>query len=554
MINGIDEKYTTYAESIVSGKIVSGELIILACKRYLSWFSLADRYFDGKKADKVINFIQNLKQTTGKFNGKNLILSDFQLWIIYSMYGWYWKKDNLRVIREAYIEVARKCGKSTLAAALMFYHLVADGESEGQVIFAANSFQQAQLAFNMSKNFIEDIDRSKKYFKTYRDQIKFPATKSVMKVVSADADKLDGLNVSAFCLDEFHAAPNNDVANVLTSSVGMRTQPMMLYITTAGFDLTSPCYQLRNTYIDILSDKLKDDSIFCAIYTLDKDDDIEDPVNWKKCQPNLGVTVTEDYIKSQLNKAKNSPLLMTNFKTKLMNVWCSNSNGEWIPSKYVLGCTQKFDIEDPKFNGMFGYLGIDLSSTSDMTAISLLIHDSGEDKYYFKYWFYLPEVALKESINAEKYMVWKSRGYLNLTTGNVVDYDYIINDIKRINNIIPINTISYDSWQSTMAIIKLTEDGFNCEPYSQSIGAMNKPSRYLELLTRNGKAVVDDNPIIRWMFSNCEIKEDNNGNIKPVKINRSSERKIDGIAASLNALGKFLEQPAYSNEIISVTY
>lgn len=548
----IDEKYTSYADDVVAGKVVVCQYIKSACQRYLSWFNLDDRYFDTKAADRVVKFLQLLPQSTGKFAGKPLLLQAWQKWVIYSIFGFKWKKDSKRVVREVYIEVARKCGKSTLAAGIMLYMLTADGENEAQIIFAANSFSQAQLAFNMSKNFISHLDKKGKLFKTFRDQIKFPATKSVMKVVSADADKLDGLNCSAFVLDEYHAAKSNSVANVLTSSVGMREQPLMLYITTAGFDMSNPCYQLRGTYIDILDGKLADDSIFAAIYTLDIDDDIEDEKLWIKAQPNLGLTVTKEYIQSQLNKAKNSPLLLTNFKTKLLNIWCSNAGGEWISSNYINSCCAKFNLSDSMFNGCSGYLGIDLSSTSDLTAISLMI--PLDDKYYFKNWYYLPETALKEGANREKYTQWKRQGYINITSGNVVDYNRVIADIEKINQQIPIEYISYDQWQSTMAVIQLTEKGFNCQPYSQTTGALNRPTRFMELIARSGKAVFFNNPILRWNFGNCEIIKDSNENIKPVKINKDSQKKIDGVHAMLNALGKYLEQPQYNNEILGFTY
>lgn len=548
----IDEKYTSYANDVIDGKVVVCQYIKKACERYLSWFNKEDRYFDTKAADRVVKFLQLLPQSTGKFNGQPLQLQSWQKWVIYSIFGFKWKKDGKRVVREVYIEVARKCGKSTLAAGIMLYMLTADNENEAQIIFAANSYPQAQLAFTMSKNFISHLDKKSKLFKTYRDQIRFPSTKSIMKVVSSDADKLDGLNVSAFVLDEYHAAKSNSVANVLTSSVGMREQPLMLYITTAGFDQTNPCYQLRSTYIDILDGKLQDDSIFAAIYTLDDGDDIEDESNWVKCQPNLNLTVTSEYIRSQLNKAKNSPLLLTNFKTKLMNIWCSNANGEWISSNYIQQCTAKFDLSDSMFKGCSGYLGIDLSSTSDLTAISLMIPLN--DRYYFKNWYYLPESALQEGANREKYAQWKRQQYLNITSGNVVDYNRVIADIEEINRQIPIEYISYDQWQSTMAIIQLTEKGYNCQPYSQTTGALNKPTRYMELLARGGRAVFDDNPIIRWNFANCEIVEDSNENIKPVKINKDSQKKIDGVHAMLNSLGKYLEQPQYDNTITGFTY
>ena len=548
----IDAKYLSYAQSVLDSKVLVCNYIRLACKRYLDWFNKDDRYFDSAAVDKVVNFIQKLPQSTGKFAGKPLVLQEWQKWVVASIYGFKWCSDGTRVVREVYIEIARKCGKSTLASCLMLYHLVADGENEAQCIFAANSFSQATLAFLMSRNFVESIDKNSKYFKYYRDSIKFSLTKSIMKVVSSDAEKLDGLNCSAFCLDEYHAAKNNNVANVLTSSTGMRTQPIMLYITTAGFDMSNPCYQLRENFIGILEGKLQDDSVFCAIYTLDKEDDIEDPANWVKCQPNLGLTVTESYMKQQLQKAKNTPLLMTNFKTKLLNIWCSNEKGEWIPSIYIQDSMTTIDLQDPKFQGCTGYLGLDLSSTSDITAMTLVIPT--DNIIYSKSWYYLPQSALSESSNRDKYKFWQGLGYLNITEGNVVDYNRVIEDIQAINKTIPIECISYDQWQSTMAIIKLTELGFNCQPYSQTTGSMNIPTRHLEMIARNGTLKLDKNLITSWMFGNCEIMEDSNGNIKPVKQNNNSERKIDGVHSTLNALGKYLEQPRYNNEITGFNY
>lgn len=548
----IDEKYKSYARDVLGGKVVACEYVRLACSRYLSWFDKEDRYFDSKAVDKVVNFLQKLPQSTGKFAGKPLVLQEWQKWVVASIYGFKWCSDNTRVVREVYIEVARKCGKSTLAAGLMLYHLIADGENEAQVIFAANSYAQAQLAFTMSKNFISSIDKKGKYFKYYRDSIKFPLTKSTMKCVSSEADKLDGLNISACVLDEYHAAKSNNTANVLTSSVGMRTQPLQLYITTAGFDMSNPCYQLRSTFISILEGKAEDDSIFSAIYTLDKEDDIEDPKNWVKCQPNLGLTVTESYLQSELRKAKNSPLLLTNYKTKLMNIWCSNERGEWIPSRYIQDSMIPIDLQDPIFQGCTGYLGLDLSSTSDITAMTLVIPT--DNTIYSKSWYYLPQSALSESSNRDKYKFWQGLGYLNITEGNVVDYNRVIEDIQAINKILPIECISYDQWQSTMAIIRLTELGFNCQPYSQTTGSMNRPTRHLEMIARNGTLKLDKNLITSWMFGNCEIMEDSNGNIKPVKQNNNSERKIDGVHSTLNALGKYLEQPRYNNEITGFNF
>lgn len=546
----LDSRYTDYPNKVLKGEIVASELIKLACSRFMSYLESNSIVFDTNKADKVVNFIEKLTLSTGKFAHTKFKLSEWQKFVIYYVYGLVYKDSGLRVTRELYLQLSRKSGKTALASAMALYHLVADGENDGQIIFAANSTAQAQLAFTMATNYVSYIDPKGKYFKKYRDSIKFPPTKSIMKVVSADANRLDGLNISAAVIDEYHAAPNNAVSEVLSSSVGMREQPLIIYVTTSGFDLTSPCYQMRNTCIEVLHGKLQDDSLAAFIFELDDSDDIEDPKNWLKCQPNLGLTVTEDYIKSELVKAKNNPSLMTNFKTKILNKWVASAIGEWIPSEYILKCSEKVNLSDHSHN--VSYVGLDLSSVSDMTAISVLVFDNINQKYVFKNYYFLPQTALEESSNREKYRVWNELGYLNLTSGNVVDYEYILNKIQQINKIIPIQAISYDSWQSTALIIKLTELGFNCVPFSQSTGSMNRPTRHIEMISRNGHLVLDDNPITRWMFANCELREDYNNNVKPIKLNKMSENKIDGIAAMCDALGHYLTETHYDNTLISI--
>ena len=315
----IPSKYTEYAKKVVSGKIVAGKLMKLACQRYLDWFKRKDYVFDCEKADRVCNFCEKLTLTTGKFAGKKLQLMDWQRFIIYNIYGFVRKSDGNRVIRQCYLQLARKSSKTSTAAALALYHLIADREMDGQIIFAANSSAQAELAFSIADSFVRKLDPSSKFFKRYRQSIKFDKTKSLIKVVSADARRLDGLNVSMAVIDEYHAALNNAVADVLESSVGMRTQPLILYITTAGFDLTGPCYEMRNTCLNILEGKLEDDTLGAFIFEMDENDDVEDSRNWVKCQPSLGITVTDEYIKKELRKAKNTPSLFVNFKTKTLN-------------------------------------------------------------------------------------------------------------------------------------------------------------------------------------------------------------------------------------------
>jgi len=543
----IPSKYTDYATKVVSGKIVAGKLMKLACKRYLEWFKRKDYVFDTEKADRVCNFCEKLTLTTGKFANQKLKLMDWQRFIIYNIYGFVRKSDGNRVIRQCYLQLARKSSKTSTAAALALYHLIADREMDGQIIFAANSSAQAELAFSIADSFVRKLDPNSRYFRRYRQSIKFDKTKSLIKVVSADARRLDGLNVSMAVIDEYHAAPNNAVADVLESSVGMRTQPLILYITTAGFDLTVPCYEMRNTCVKILEGKLEDDTLGAFIFEMDDEDDIEDSRNWVKCQPSLGITVTDEYIKKELRTAKNTPSLFVNFKTKTLNYWCASEQGEWIPYDYIKKSMKKVDLKD--FTDYYAFCGVDFSEVSDMTAFSLMWVDDDSEKWTFKNYYYIPSSALVESPNRDLYKKWSKKGYLSIVSGDVIDYKYIINDLLKINEENPIKIIAYDAWKSRQAIIRLTEEGFYCQAYSQSMGNMSIPTTQIEHFIRSGKVVIDDNPITAWMFSNVVLKSDYNGNRKPVKAEKKSKYKIDGVIAMLESLGTYLSETCYSCEI-----
>ena len=543
----IAKKYKKYAEDVLSEKIVAGEYIKLACKRYLSFFDREDMFFDTKAVDKATNFIQKLRHFTGSHNGKNFILSDWQYWIICSIFGFKWKEKKTRVTRTAFIQVGRKNGKSSLLAAISLYCLIADGEANAQVIFAANSAKQAQLCFSMASTFLSGLDPKGKLFKRYRDKIKFDFTKSEIIVTAADASKLDGLNASMFCQDELEEAPNADLWNVLETSQGMREQPLAIAICTAGFDLSSFCYNMRLSNIEILNGKAVDDTMFSAIYELDEGDNVEDKNVWAKANPNLDITIKSDYLRQQLNKAKNNPALQTSVYTKLFNMWLSSSES-WIPMDYIFKSQKKWEYKD--FEDSYAYFGVDLGATSDLTAISLLINQ--EDKFYIRNYYFVPEETLKTNPNREKYKLWKKLGFLNVTSGNVTDYERITTKIQEITEQIQITQVSYDQWNATQWAISMTNLGYNLQPFSQSIGSMNRPTKELERLIMSGKIVLYPNPIDVFCFQNCVPKYDLNDNLKITK--ESWNQKIDGVVAMINALGGFLATNNFNNDVFGFSF
>ena len=536
------EYYKEYARGVVEGRIISCKYIKQACERYLSWF---DKYeFRKDKVDRVVNFITKLKHFTGSHNGKPFELMPWQIWVVSSIFGFY--NNNKRVVNSVYIEIARKNGKTAFISAICLYCLIADGENGGEIDFLANNAKQAKIAFDMCSNFLQSIDKKGKYFQRYRDRIKFDKTKSFIQVLSSEASGLDGFNSSVFCLDEAHEQKDSRLYDVMVSSQGMRTNPLGLIITTAGFNKFGFCYPYRRTCTEILSGAKEDDSTFTAIFTLDEEDKWDDEEVWIKSNPNLGVTVQKDYIRRQINSAKLNTSLEVGVKTKNLNMWCSSAE-VWINNDLLLESTSEVNLDN--FNECTAFIGVDLASVSDLTATSVMIPFEG--KFYFKNFYYLPESCLQDNINSQVYLDWYKRGYLTLTSGNVTDYDIVTKDLLNISEKVYIDKVAYDQYNSTQWAIDCTAEGLPLIPYSQALWSFNRPTKEFERLIKMGKIIIDNNPITRWCFANIAIKQDYNENIKPVK-GGTANQKIDGAIAMIEALGIYLDQPQYNNQIMAI--
>ena len=537
--------YKKYIDDVSNEKIVVGETIRLSVKRFLEDLKRDDLEFREDVVDNAISFISTLKHFMGKSSGKNFILEPWQEFIVANIVGWYWKGTDNRRFSSSYIEISRKQGKTALASALCLYFLIADGEDGAEVDLAANSKEQAKIAFSFCSTFTKQLDPKQKYLKAYRDSILLDLNNSKLKVFAADDSKLDGFNASFGLIDEYHSAKNSKIRDVIKSSMGMRQNPHLCTITTAGFDKTLPCYKLRSTAIDVLNGLKVDDSMFIAIYCLDEDDDWTDEKVWVKCAPNLDVTVTSKYIREQVQSAINNPSEEVGVKTKTLNLWCDTSE-VWLPEAYLVKASKNIDWNTLKDKPC--YVGVDLAATSDLTAVSYMVVDDGT--YYFRTDYYLPESALREKSDRELYKYWKSQGLLKVTEGNVTDYDFITKDMMEFSNIVSIQKVGYDPYNSTQWAIDATEKGLPLEQYPQNLGNFNKPTREMERLILSGRAIIDNNEITRWCFRNVSLKSDHNGNVKPNKSLRA--KKIDGAISMIQALGMYLTTPHYSNEIISI--
>lgn len=534
--------YYRYIYGVLDGSVIAGKNIRLMCQRFLMMKDRDDIYFDEECVDEAISFISNIKHFLGKSSGRNFILEPWQMACLACILGLKWRDNDCRVCRETFIMVSRKAGKDAFMAALALYMMIVDGEASPEIACLANSRDQARILFDYVTNFSKSLDPKGSSIKSYRNYVKMPSNNGMVKVFSADASKLDGLNVSMGVIDEYHEAKDRKLYDVIKSSMGMRTQPLMVVITTAGFNLESPCYDMYKLGIEVLNGVKDDDTFFPFIFQLDDDDDIDDEDNWVKCQPNLDVTVTRDFMRGELVKMKNDSTAEVGVKTKVFNMWCSSSM-VWVKPEVVVANMKDIKLED--YIGYTGVIGVDLGSVNDLTAISLMIPLA--DKKVFFNWAFLPEETYKTHPNKELYDKFIREGSLIITWGNVADYDYVANKIREINEIIPVTDVFYDKWNSTSWAIQMTEMGFNLTEFSQSIGNFNAPTKEFQRLLLTSELDLQKSSNFLWQVSCVSIKEDCSGNQKPVKTSWTTQ-KIDNVIASLTALGGWLKAGGCSND------
>ena len=531
-------KGVQYAEDVVSGKIVACRWVKLACKRFLDDIKSHDFYLDENKHNTVTKFMGVLKHYASESAGKPFILEPWEDFIVLNLFCLYRVDTQRRKYKSAHISVARKNGKTSLAAALGLFGLVADGEPAASVIMAANSREQAHIDFDTTAVFANQLDPKHRNLKVYRNDIRFPKNNGSLKVISADASTGDGLNPSLVILDELHEAKDSKMFDVLRSGMGFRQQPLMLSITTAGYNITGFCHEYETYCKEVLSGQKMDDSLFALIYTLDDGDDWTKEKNFVKANPNYGISARKEFIIEEVNKAKNSPSLEVGVRTKNLNQWVSSSM-VWIPEQHVRRCLKKLDLSDfINKNNYLVYIGFDLAAVSDLTCVTFLFIDPETEEYFFKNYYYLPKTALDGKYNSQLYDMWAKKGYLILTDSETTDYNYIKNQILYWYGHLDVQGVFYDSWNATQLINDLTNEGLPMQAYSQSIGNFNRPTKEIERLILSGRVTIDDNPINRWCFDNVELKVDLNGNCKP--IGDHDKRKVDGVISMLNALGGYL--------------
>ena len=500
-------------------------------------YMLSSSHYDSERADRVVQFINQLRHTKGEWYNKPFQLLPWQEDIIRNLFGII-KPNGYRQLTTAYVEIAKKQGKTELGAALALYMLCADGEHGAEVYSCAADRAQASLIYNVAVDMISLCPSLKRRLKVIASQkrIIYPAMNSFYQVLSSEAYSKHGINPTAVLFDETHVA-NREMMNVMLHGASdARKQPLNFLITTAGNDLNSIGYELHQKAVDVLEDRKIDPTFYPVIYAADENDDWTDPEVWKKANPSLGVTVDIEKMKIACENARQNPAEENLYKQLRLCIWVKQSI-RWMPMHKWDECA--FPVSVDTLQGRECYGGLDLSSTTDITAFVLVFPPRDEtERYEILPFFWLPEETLSLRVRRDHvpYDVWEQQGYVKTTEGNVVHYGFIESFIEELGTKYNIKEIAFDRWGAVQMVQNLEGMGFTVVPFGQGYKDMSPPSKELMKLTLEKKLAHNGHPVLRWMMDNIFIKTDPAGNIKPDK--EKSTEKIDGAVALIMALDR----------------
>ncbi len=494
----------------------------------------ADCHFDAKAARFAVGFFEEcLTFTSGQWRGQAFTLQPWQRAIVANLFGWK-RPDGTRRYREALIYVPRKNGKSELAGGLGNFLIFADGEPGAQVYCAAADREQARLVFNAAKTMVVAESEMQTRARVYTHSIVYESMGNVLKAVSAEAYSKHGINAHGIIVDELHAQPNRDLVDVLTTSTGARRQPLIVHITTADFDRESICNE-KYDYARKVRDGVIEDSAFLPVlYEASVEDDWTDPAVWQRANPNLGISVSTEYLERECRKAQDTPSYENTFKRLHLNIR-TQQDVRWLPLEAWDACDLG-EIDESELEGRPCFAGLDLSATTDLSALVLVFpNDDDSVTLLSRFWMPADNAEKRERRDRVPYQTWARQGHIELTPGNVIDYDRIKHRIDELGRRFNIREIAVDRWNATQLILQLQGDGYDVVPFGQGYKDMSAPTKLFESLVISGRLGHGGHPVLRWMASHVSVETDAAGNLKPSK--KKSTDRIDGIVAAIMALG-----------------
>jgi len=513
-------------------------------------FMAKDSYYDKEAADYAVSFIECLSHTKGMWAGKPFELIDWQEQIVRDLFG-ILKPNGYRQFNMAYVEISKKQGKSELAAAVALLLTCGDGEERAEVYGCATDRQQASIVFEVAADMVRMCPALAKRVKILAStkRIIYMPTNSFYQVLSAEAYSKHGFNVHGVIFDELHAQPDRRLFDVMTKGSGdARMQPLYFLITTAGTDTHSICYEIHQKAEDILAGRKVDPTFYPVIYGAKEEDDWTDPKVWKKANPSLGITVGIDKVRAACESAKQNPAEENAFRQLRLDQWVKQSI-RWMPMEKWDKCA--FTVTEEELSGRVCYGGLDLSSTTDITAFVLVFPPRDEDdRYVVLPYFWIPEdnVDLRVRRDHVPYDTWIGQGKLETTEGNVVHYGYIEQFIEKLGEKYNIREIAFDRWGAVQMVQNLEGMGFTVVPFGQGFKDMSPPTKELMKLVLEEKIAHGGHPVLRWMMDNIYIRTDPAGNIKADK--EKSTEKIDGAVATIMALDRAIRCGNDTNESV----
>ncbi|MCC5855129.1 MAG: terminase large subunit [Idiomarina sp.] len=543
-----------YARDVVAGRIPACKYVRLACERHLNDLEESKKKsfkyrFDKDKAERVCRFIEKLPHTKGKWAQlkQKLELGPWQQFIIVVVFGWVKKRGGTRRFREGYVEVPRKNGKSAKTAGIGIYLFCADSEFGAEIYSGATTEKQAWEVFRPAKLMCSRTPALLKRFKVTINAASLAKALDGARFEPLIGKPGDGSSPHGALIDEYHEHDSADQYETMLTGMGSREQPLLWIITTAGRNIEGPCYDKRREVVEMLEGIAPDDELFGIIYTIDEDDDWTDPKVLRKANPNMGVSVNEDYLLSQQQRAIRQASFTNTFKTKHLNVWVSAKTAYFNLESWKACADPTMRFED--FAGQDCIIGIDLASRLDLAAAVPTFWRiiGGKRHYYFVApKFYLPYDTVYENDNkalAKRYQKWVNMNLLTVTDGAELDFRQIHQDIKDWSHEVAIREVPLDPYGAMAISHDLDDDGFNPVNIPQNYQNMSEPMKELEAAILNGRVHHDGNPILAWCIGNVvKASTGDDKMIRPVKDKKNSQSKIDGAVSAIMAIGRAMEQ------------
>ena len=444
-------------------------------------------------------------------------------------------ESDLRKFREVFLFIAKKQGKTSMVAGFALHALAADNEIGAQIVSASGDKEQAAIVFNLARRIVEENPRLSQDVKPFKRSMVCYETASNFIVLSSDVKTKHGPNLSTVIVDEVHVQPNRDLIDTLFAGVAARTQPLKIMLTTAGYDKKSICYEYYDYAKKVQQGIIIDDEFLPIIFELDPEDDWKKEENWKKANPNLGKTVSWNFMRSEFKKAIERPTYENTFKRLHLNQW-TEQDTRWMAVELWDACNDPLIVEQLRGLSCFG--GVDLASKIDITASALIFPVGNKIHVLPHFWMPKENISLRKKRDRVDYDVWVRQGYITATEGNVMDNDAVLNYFDDAQKIYNIQEIGVDPWNAQDLMVKMSQNGLNIVEVPQRFKSQSDATKKTEALILSKLLVHGGNPVLRWMFSNVMIERDSNDNIRPSK--KKSSEKIDGIMAIINAISRYL--------------